>query len=46
MSTIAVTPEIDGLKTRRKETWMAGDYDRWSRYMEQEARRITKEKKS
>jgi len=30
--------EIDGLKTRLKETWMAGDYDRFSRYMEQGAR--------
>src|SRR6516162_11269278 len=31
-------PEIDGLKSRLKETWMAGDYDRFSRYMEQGAR--------
>ncbi len=38
MSTIANAPEIDGLKTRLKETWMAGDYDRFSRYMEQGAR--------
>jgi hypothetical protein len=30
--------EINGLKTRLKETWMAGDYDRFSRYMEQGAR--------
>src|SRR6185369_13005471 len=29
---------IDSLKARLKETWMAGDYDRFSRYMEQGAR--------
>src|SRR5262245_18287169 len=38
MSTNATAPEIDGLKTRLKETWMAGDYDRFSRYMEEGAR--------
>jgi len=38
MSTTTTTPEIDGLKARLKETWMAGDYDRFSRYMEQGAR--------
>src|SRR5246127_1286370 len=38
MSSIATTTEMDGLKTRLKETWMAGDYDRFSRYMEQGAR--------
>src|SRR5215467_5721859 len=38
MSTRTTAPEIDGLKTRLKETWMAGDYDRFSRYMEQGAR--------
>jgi len=38
MSTKTTTPEIDGLKARLKETWMAGDYDRFSRYMEQGAR--------
>ena len=38
MSTITATSEIDGLKARLKETWMAGDYDRFSRYMEQGAR--------
>jgi len=38
MRTLAVTPEIDGLKARLKATWMAGDYDRFSRYMEQDAR--------
>src|SRR5215470_14433099 len=38
MSITTAVPEIDGLKTRLKETWMAGDYDRFSRYMEQGAR--------
>jgi SAM-dependent methyltransferase len=38
MSTITITPEIDNLKSRLKATWMAGDYDRFSRYMEQGAR--------
>ena len=38
MSTITITPDIDGLKTRLRETWMAGDYDRFSRYLEQGAR--------
>src|SRR5438477_6052647 len=38
MSTITTTTEIDGLKARLKDTWMAGDYDRFSRYMEQGAR--------
>src|SRR6266702_1533897 len=38
MSTTATEPEIDGLKARLRETWMAGDYDRFSRYMEQGAR--------
>src|SRR5512143_1442385 len=38
MSTTTTVPEIDGLKTRLKATWMAGDYDRFSRYMEQGAR--------
>ena len=38
MSTTTTVPEIDGLKARLKATWMAGDYDRFSRYMEQGAR--------
>lgn len=38
MSTTPTVPEIVVLKTRLKETWMAGDYDRFSRYMEQGAR--------
>jgi len=38
MTTVAISPEIDGLKARLKQTWMAGDYDRFSRYMEYDAR--------
>ena len=38
MSSTTTALEINGLKTRLKETWMAGDYDRFSRYMEQGAR--------
>ena len=38
MITTTTALEIDSLKTRLKETWMAGDYDRFSRYMEQGAR--------
>jgi hypothetical protein len=34
MNTIATAQEIDGLKTRLNETWMAGDYDRFSCSME------------
>ena len=37
MSTITTMPEIDGLKAQLKETWTAGDYDRFSRHMEQGA---------
>jgi len=38
MSTLTIAPETEALKARLKETWMAGDYDRFSRYMEQGAR--------
>jgi ubiquinone/menaquinone biosynthesis C-methylase UbiE len=38
MSIIATAPEIASLKARLKETWMAGDYDHFSRYMEDGAR--------
>ena len=38
MTTTTTVPEIDSLKARLKETWMAGDYDRFSLYMEQGAR--------
>lgn len=37
MTMIAVS-ETDELKARLKETWSAGNYDRFSRYMEQGAR--------
>jgi 2-polyprenyl-3-methyl-5-hydroxy-6-metoxy-1,4-benzoquinol methylase len=36
--TNATVGEIDSLKTRLKEIWTAGDYDRFSRYMEGSAR--------
>src|SRR5215471_4295609 len=32
-----VTPEFDQLKARLKTTWMTGDYDRFSRFMEKDA---------
>ena len=38
MPTNVVAPEADGLKTRLKAIWTAGDYDRFSRYMEGGAR--------
>jgi len=38
MSTSALAPEVERMKTRLKNTWMAGDYDRFSRYMEGGAR--------
>ena len=38
MSNSALAPEVENLKTRLKRTWMAGDYDRFSRYMENGAR--------
>ena len=38
MNATATASEIGSLKIRLKETWMAGDYDRFSRYMEQGAR--------
>src|SRR5215813_4608915 len=38
MNTIEIAPEIDALKTKLKNTWMSGDYDRFSRYLEQDAR--------
>jgi hypothetical protein len=31
MSTTTTAREIDVLKARLKDTWMAGDYDRFSR---------------
>jgi len=38
MTTSALTPEVEGLKARLKKVWMAGDYDRFSRYIESGAR--------
>lgn len=38
MSTSALSSEADSLKARLKQTWMAGDYDRFSRYLEGGAR--------
>lgn len=35
---IAPAPCIDTLKSRLRTTWMAGDYDHFSRYMENDAR--------
>src|SRR5499427_6887553 len=38
MTTSAITPDVESLKTHLKNIWMAGDYDRFSRYMEGDAR--------
>jgi len=38
MTITATTPEVNQLKERLKATWMAGDYDRFSRYLEHGAR--------
>ena len=38
MSTTTAIPDIDSMKAKLKATWAAGDYDRFSRYMEQDAR--------
>ena len=38
MQATAVSTEFVDLKTRLKKTWMAGNYDRFSRYMENGAR--------
>ena len=39
MATVtAIKPDFFGLKGRLQQTWMAGDYDHFSRYLEQEAR--------
>jgi 2-polyprenyl-3-methyl-5-hydroxy-6-metoxy-1,4-benzoquinol methylase len=43
MSTAAGVNEIAGLKSRLKATWMAGDYDRFSRHMEPGARSFYEE---
>jgi SAM-dependent methyltransferase len=38
MSTTAISPGIETVKANLKHIWMAGDYDRFSRYMEGGAR--------
>ncbi len=38
MASSAPSAEVESLKTRLKAMWMAGDYDRFSRYMESNAR--------
>src|SRR5215211_7861707 len=37
---IEKTEEFDQLKTRLKTTWMTGDYDIFSRFMEKDAERF------
>jgi hypothetical protein len=34
MNATAISSEFVNLKTRLKKTWMAGDYDRFSRFLE------------
>jgi SAM-dependent methyltransferase len=34
----AILPDVETVKTRLKNIWMAGDYDRFSRYIESSAR--------
>ncbi|HKQ98502.1 MAG TPA: class I SAM-dependent methyltransferase [Candidatus Polarisedimenticolia bacterium] len=38
MNTLTVAPDVERLKTGLRTTWMSGDYDRFSRYMEGPAR--------
>ena len=38
MNALAATPDFNGAKQKLKATWSAGDYDRFSRFMEQGAR--------
>ena len=38
MAISTLSPEVENLKTRLKTIWMAGDYDRFSRYLENGAR--------
>jgi hypothetical protein len=40
MNTLTLAPDIEGLKSRLRSTWMAGDYDRFSRFMENGARSL------
>ena len=38
MSALTLAVDIENLKSRLRTTWMAGDYDRFSRFMESDAR--------
>jgi ubiquinone/menaquinone biosynthesis C-methylase UbiE len=38
MTSSAIMPDVENLKTRLKQIWMAGDYDRVARYTESNAR--------
>ena len=38
MSTVTIIPDVETLKAKLKTTWMSGDYDLFSRYMEPDAR--------
>src|SRR5262245_32079748 len=38
MTTLTAAPDIESLKSGLRTTWMAGDYDRFSRFMEGGAR--------
>jgi SAM-dependent methyltransferase len=38
MSTSVLSPEVESVKIRLKDIWMAGDYDRFSRHIESSAR--------
>ncbi|HTL62012.1 MAG TPA: class I SAM-dependent methyltransferase [Nitrospira sp.] len=38
MATTGLSPDVDRLKARLRSIWMAGDYDRFSRYLEDGAR--------
>ena len=42
MSALPLAPGIESLKSRLRTTWMAGDYDRVSRFMENGARSFFK----
>ena len=37
MSVLEIQTGLDELKTRLRNTWMTGDYGRFSRYMERDA---------
>jgi hypothetical protein len=42
MTTSAITTDVERLKARLKMIWMAGDYDIFSRYLEDSAREFYK----